>query len=226
LIRHRESTGNIVYDDHNRAVKLVGITRDVTNEVQTYEMIQREARIKDDLSGRLNAAIETAGLHCWQLSFPGPELVWSQNAVAELGAQVSELPLPELLQELMHGIHPDDVAEFTTHTDAALQQGVKTRTFRYRRIMADGSLQYFRAYHHYHCHNDQMRPYVLGACINITQQVQTSEQLRRQKEELEQLHMRIERAALSSQEGHWEVDVQSGPMVSAIMCSAGLRSRF
>ncbi len=212
LIRHRESIGNIQYDDQKQPVKLVGITRDVTNEVHTHEMIQREAQLKDELSGRLNAAIETAGMHCWQIRYPGAELVWSQNAPAELGVAAADLALPQLQERLLSSIHPDDVDELTVQMDRALQQGAGARSFRYRRCMPDGSLQYFRAYHHYYYHSDKTPSHVVGACVNVTQQFLTNEQMRRQKEELEQLHIRVERAALSSQEGHWEVDLQSGAL--------------
>ncbi len=219
VIRHRESIGNIQYDDHQQPVKLIGITRDVTNEVHTHEMIQREAMVKDELSSRLNAAIETASMHCWQMRYPGAELVWSQNAAAELGIEATQ-SLTQLQRALLDNIHPDDIHEVVDDTEQALLQGLETRSFRYRRRFPDGTVQHFRAYHHYHYHTDGTPAYVIGVSANITQQVVNSEQLRSQKQELEELHARIERAALSSQEGHWEVELQTG----ALWVSASYRA--
>ena len=220
LIRHREAIVNIQYDNQQQPAKLLGVTRDITNEVHTHEIIQREARLKDELSSRLNAAVETAGMHCWQIRYPGAELVWSQNAAAELGATASGLTLPMLQKCLLDGIHPEDIDELTSQTGQALQQGIDARSFRYRRCLSDGTVQHFRAYHHYYYQADGAPDYVIGACANITQQVVNSEQLRRQKRELEELHARIERAARSSQEGHWEVDLRSG----ALWMSASYRA--
>jgi PAS domain S-box-containing protein len=210
-IRHRETFTHIDYDRQGQAVKLTGITRDITADMQKNETIELKAQHNYELSTRLNAAIETAGMHCWQLRFLGtgrvPELVWSLNSAAEFGSGTEQLITPQPGNVLLHGIHPDDLPKFEQDFQEALQQQLATNTVLYRRLHSDGKYHHFRADHRCHFHADGTPDYVIGTCMDVTSRVETFAQIEQQKHELETLNARIERAAESSREGHWEVDL-------------------
>jgi two-component system sensor histidine kinase/response regulator len=210
LIRHREAVAEVLYDVANEPQRMIGITRDITNEVQTMTLIQRHAQQERELFDRLTTAAQAAGIHCFQVNYPGKKFVWSENARAELGYDCEGMDLEDLTQRMVGTLHPDDVALVTRESDLAMDSGVTHRTIDVRRIRNDGSLMYLRLHQHFYRHHDGSPSHIIGASLDITQEVVAARQLKEQAAELQLLHERLERAAESSQEGLFEADFITG----------------
>lgn len=209
MIRHREAVAEIIYNAAGTPVRMVGITRDITNEVQTMGLIQRQAQQERELFDRLTTAAHAAGIHCFQLNYPKRLLVWSENARVELGYACEELDLEELTKAIMGSIHPDDLAMVIAGSDEAIYSGVNQRTIEFRRVRHDGTLAHVRMHQRFYRHADGSPSHVIGAALDITQEVLAARKLQEQAEELQSMHERLERAAMASQEGLFEVDFKA-----------------
>ncbi|MGC3981831.1 MAG: PAS domain-containing protein [Steroidobacteraceae bacterium] len=213
--RHYQVHARLVYDADDKPLRLVGATNEITQEVRTSAVIQRHTEEESNLINRLTTATQAAGIHCWQVNFPNttqaddmtPAMVWSENAAQELGYQTVGNDLSTIFSACMGAIHPDDLATMTEGSNAAMRDGVEHRSCRYRSVQPDGSIRHLHAYQRFFRHPDGRPSHIIGATSDITYEVQAAQQLERQAEELRNLHTRVERAAMSSQEGHWELDL-------------------
>ena len=176
---HRLSTAEILYAENGEARRIVGVTRDVTKDVLTTEMIQRQAEEERVLRERLSTAAKAAGIHCWQLSYPGPQLVWSENVTAELGEEAADVPHSELLAKLTKSVHPDDVKVLTSIMSQAARSG-ETQSVEFRRTMPGGTVHTFRTHHRYFRTQDSESFAVIGATIDVTEQMNVQLRLKEQ----------------------------------------------
>ena len=179
---HRMSTAEIVYGENGEAHRIIGVTRDVTDDVRTNEMIQRQAEEERVLRERLSTAAKAAGIHCWQLSYPGPQLVWSENVTAELGEAAARVPLSELLAKLMEHLHPKDIGVLTSGIALTGNSG-ETNTIEFRRILPDGTQRTFRTHHRYFGKKDSKAFSIIGATVDVTEQVKVQVKLKEQAEQ-------------------------------------------
>ena len=67
ITRHMATFAHIVRDEHGAAVRLVGATSDITNEVQTTALLQRQAEQERQLIDRLHMATQAAGISSWEI---------------------------------------------------------------------------------------------------------------------------------------------------------------
>ena len=207
-ICYRASNAEIVYGEDGQAKRIIGVTRDVTQDVQTNNMIQQQAEQERLLRVRLATAAQAVGIHCWQLNFtPQPQMVWSENIAMELGEDAEQIPLEERIERLCASVHPDDLPELIGKDSLRARMGEKNHVIQFRRTMPDGRVRYMQSYHHYFVDADGKLVQIIGATVEITKHVAAQIKLKEQAEELADAKRRMERASASSQEGHWELDL-------------------
>ena len=180
---HRQTSAEIVYDENREARRIIGVTRDVTHDVQTTQTIQRQAQEERVLRERLTTAAHAAGIHCWQLQYPGPQMVWSENIAAELGEGTGYIAQEDLLTRLCADLHPDDVELITSGVARATAGGKSQHTIAFRRVLADGSVRHFRAHHSYFRTGAGVPLRVIGATIDVTDHVNAHTRLKEQAEQ-------------------------------------------
>ncbi|MES1190754.1 MAG: response regulator [Steroidobacter sp.] len=167
--------------------------------------------IAHDINGEffrhLRIAAHVAHAHYWRIELPSLTLTWSEHPEAVLDGLGVVHDSATVNALMWRTVHPDDVQrvkELLAHPPA--DHG----SFEFRRIAADNSIRHFRASYRYFCKDGDTPAHVIGATQDISNEVQAKRQLEQQAQEMKILHERLERAAQSSQEGHWEADFVNG----------------
>jgi len=211
VTRHREGVAEIIYDHNGQAVRMIGATSDITNEVQTVALIQRQAQQERELFDRLTTATQAAGMHCFQYDLEQKMVTWSDNARVEYGAAANDWSPEELSEHMAASVHPDDRG-FETRPSIVVDgdTGAERQVFEFRRFRPDGTLAYTRMYQRPCRDTSGKITHNLCASLDITQEVQAARKLKEQAAELQLMQERLERAAIASQEGLYEMDFVSG----------------
>ncbi|HEX2583592.1 MAG TPA: PAS domain-containing protein, partial [Steroidobacteraceae bacterium] len=152
-------------------------------------------------------ASKIASAHFWRYNLPELKLVWSENPGAELGGIDVRNRTSDLSSTLRDTLHEEDrervLSLLSTPVDDA-------GSFEFRRVTADGGIKHLRS--RYECFRDQhgKLTHIIGSTQDVSDEVLAKQQLEQQATEVKALHERLERAAQSSQEGHWEADFVTG----------------
>lgn len=159
----------------------------------------------DELFRHLSIASHVINAHYWRYDLPELKLVWSKNSDAEPGTKHGELN--DLNTTIWNTIHPEDLQRVRS---LLANLPTDTGSFEFRRMTDKDAVCYLRA--SYQCfRNDNGSPsHIIGATQDISNEVLAKQQLEQQACEMKSLHERLERAAQSSQEGHWEADFVTG----------------
>ncbi|HVY22883.1 MAG TPA: response regulator [Steroidobacteraceae bacterium] len=158
-------------------------------------------------AARMNLAARAAGLWIWECDPLTGEFIWDLNRPAELG--LNDVPYPQLRQRLMEIANPDEFAEMIEVRNRAIANRETRYVCRYS--LRNRSVQRSREVVANLSYDADGKPVqLMGVTHDITNEVQTLMLMQRQAEELQQMQERLERAAMSSQEGLFEVDLISG----------------
>ena len=114
-----ELTGQTLYDDAGRAVRMVGTVQDVTNR----KIAEEALRLGEE---RLRLALHASNMVAWDLDLTTGYVSCTDNSLALLG--ITSGPLSELLGH----VHPDDRDKLTPLSLTALAEGTHTLEVRYQ----------------------------------------------------------------------------------------------
>jgi two-component system, sensor histidine kinase and response regulator len=182
---------------NQNAGELLGVTRDVTEEV---ERIERQ-RV---LANRLNMATEAAGVCCWEIDMQARRFLWIENPLPNLiGAHELGYSL-DLYRDRMD---PDDRAAIEATLQNALENDLDHVSYRYRVQGRTDRVVYVQT-HAQIQRRDDGNIHMFGVSWDATPEVEAADQLRQQAQLLRDAERRLERASLSSSEGHWEYDME------------------
>ncbi|GFE89308.1 PAS domain-containing protein [Steroidobacter agaridevorans] len=180
--------------------ELIGVTRDITEEVEHASQQQM-------LAVRLNMATEAANISCWEIDSKARRFAWIENPLCNLFGDTPDLSLDAYLDKL----HPDDRDEIEAVVARARAQGEERISYRYRIRGADGRLLNMQT-HARVLSTDDGYLRLLGVSWDITKEIEAADRLQQQTQMLREVEKRLERASLSSSEGHWEKDLVHGRM--------------
>ncbi|MET0534258.1 MAG: PAS domain-containing protein, partial [Steroidobacter sp.] len=182
---------------HDQQGELLGVSRDVTDEV---ERIEQQRRLAD----RLNMATEAAGVCCWEVNLEARRFLWIENPLPNLvSAQDLGYSL-DLYREIMD---PDDRDTIEVALRNAIENGLERISYRYRIRGRNGKFVHVQTHAQVMRHTDG-NVHMFGVSWDTTSEVQAAEQLRQHAQMLRDAERRLERASLSSSEGHWEYDLE------------------
>ena len=173
----------------------------------TNVLQQPDTDICAQINQHLRVASRVANTHYWRYDFPGPKLVWSENPGVELGEIDARNRCSDLSSLIWNTLHDDDKDKVLAQlANPPTDKG----TFEFRRIGNNGTIRHLRT--HYECFRDHKHElaYIIGATQDISDEALARQQIAQQAVEVTALHARLERAAQSSQEGHWEADFATG----------------
>lgn len=212
LVRHMQSYAQIVRDVDGQAIRLLGATTDITNEVQTNELLQRQAEQERALLDRLNIATQAAGISSWEIDVEGRRFLWVENSLKGMRDVMQD---GGALDAAAAHIHPEDRDSFTTQLRHAFANQLDRISYRYRAFNNDGGLEHVQV-HGRLLQDDAGRTLrVLGVSWNVTSEVEAAEQLERQARHermlLDRFSMATEAAGIAS----WEVDMDTRRFVLA-----------
>jgi PAS domain S-box-containing protein len=194
-IRHMQSQARIVRDANNVPIRVLGATWDVTNEVQTSQMMQRQAEQERQLLDRFAIATQAANINSWEMRLDKPAIVWHDNFHPALLTDGSNDPLPGVIARQ----HPNDKGAFGAALAAAIKNKTDIVSYRYR--VRDGDNKWQHTQNHARLFfNENGRPIrALGVTWFVTAEVEAAEQLRHTEQ-------RLGRAIHGTQDGLWEID--------------------
>lgn len=124
--------GRAIYDADDRAVRMVGITLDISDRKQLEADIQKSEE-------QLRLALDLNHIGMWDWNVATGEATWNDYNYRLLGYQPGEV---EPSYQLWHShIHPDDLADL----DQKIDRSLKTQTdykAEFRVILPDGSIRW------------------------------------------------------------------------------------
>jgi two-component system, sensor histidine kinase and response regulator len=204
-IRHIQAYARTSADAAGNPVRSVGVSWDITSEVEAAEQLAVKVGNERQLLERLSVAIQAAGLNCWEFSYASDKFTWIDQLPDPHDAR--ELGIEEANRVLSGSAVPEDVAAVRAETERALAAGAQTLSSRMRCVGTDGRTQYHQIYQRFFRDADGRPVRALGATRDVTEEVEAAERLKEQAEQLHEAQRRLERASLSVQEGHWEIDL-------------------
>ncbi|MBM0103754.1 PAS domain-containing protein [Steroidobacter sp. S1-65] len=157
------------------------------------------------LAQRLNIATEAAGISCWEVDPQAGRFVWIDNPYREIFGDAGEPSLALYLEKF----HPEDRAMVKTLWVEARDRGEDRISYRYRIQSMSGRMLTMQT-HARLLRGENGHVQLLGVSWDITNEIEAAERLQQQTQMLRDVERRLERASLSSSEGHWEKDLVTG----------------
>ena len=202
-IRHVQAFARTYCDAAGKPQRSLGVSWDVTQEVEAAERAARDAAKERELLERLSVATHAAGLQCWEYDFEHAKVLWLDY---DLGAGGQT---PESVQEAgkarYASILPEDLQEVKSIANAAQMRQEPMISARYRRRDPDGTVHYVQTYQRFFYDRDGKPARTLGANIDVTESYQ-------RQAELEALSIRFEIATRAAQAGVWEWQERSNEL--------------
>jgi PAS domain S-box-containing protein len=173
-IVHMRVDGALISDGATGRSRLVGISRNVTEERLAAEAL----RISEE---RVRLATEAAGVSTWELDVETGSIVSSANAERVRGS-----PPPHNDEDAQAIIHPDDLVHVTERRATAIRTG-EPLDIEYRTVDPEtGAITWLRAQGNV-VRDESGHPHrLVGVVQNVTAQKTVEEALRRSTEDLEQ----------------------------------------
>jgi two-component system, sensor histidine kinase and response regulator len=207
-IRHIQAYARTTTDANSRPLRSLGVSWDVTAEVEAAEQLRRNTEQQSKLLEHLSLATSATGMECFEFDYSRERMTWYHGSLAESAQEADDGDA--IAQRTLASVLPEDSATVRAATEKALADGLASMTIRMRRRGPDGEVRHCQLYQRF-IRDAEGRPLrALGAVRDITVEVEAAEQFRAQAEALHDAQRRLERASLSIHEGHWELDLLSG----------------
>src|SRR5579872_3967016 len=204
-VRHMQAYARTSTDEDGQPRRSLGVSWDITQEVEATQRLQAIAEHDRKLSEHLSLATSAVGMQCWEFEYATDTFTWFHELPDEMGTE--GLSTRQTGEVLMAAILPEDAEAVRRETEAALAAGAASMTTRMRRRTTDGRVRHVQLYQRF-TRDTAGRPVrAIGATRDITIEVETADRFREQAEQLRDAQRRLERASLSIHEGHWELDL-------------------
>jgi two-component system, sensor histidine kinase and response regulator len=170
----------------------------------TSQLESRLAHSERALIERLSVATQAAGIYVWEFDWLKGAISWDENRLTRKGA--NRHFGQEFGSEFFKYVHPEDRGIGMTAMQTAVAAGESDASFRYRLRLADETMRHIQAYARTYTDAAGKPLRSVGVSWDVTAEVAAAEQLEQQAQALRAAQRRLERASLSIQEGHWEID--------------------
>jgi signal transduction histidine kinase len=194
FICHIEAFVETECDAQGRLARSLGVSWDVTPEVEAAERAARDASVQRELLERLSVATKAAGLQSFEFDFKSGKMVcFDYGDAADNNPEAAQ----RLGDATLASILPEDLQQVKDATAAAIAGHESMMSIRYRRRDPEGSVRYIQSYHQFVYDQDGNATRALGANIDITE-------LHQRQVELEALSVRFGIATRAAHAGVWE----------------------
>ena len=194
-IRHVQAFARTYCDAAGKPQRSLGVSWDVTQEVEAAARAARDAAKERELRERLGVVTQAVGLQCWEYDFKQANLVWLDYVSGdESGGSASAQQAGDALYA---SILPEDKLELQRLSDAALEKHEPMISARFRCRDSDGALRYIDTYHRFFYDSQGQPTRTLGANIDVTESYQ-------RQLDLEVLSIRFGIATRAAKAGVWE----------------------
>ncbi len=190
---HRDASG--------AATRLLGVSWDVSKEVLHAAELESKAAQESALIERLNVTTKAAGIAPWEFDIKSHGFSWHGPRPPCFG--LDDVPLKDYFRRVEGLIIPEDQGILVRAPTEAIERNADSYEYVFRVNGKDGAIHHMQNYARIMRDRHGQIRYVVGVTLDVTQNVLATEQLRA-------VERRLERASLSSFEGHWEADLGSG----------------
>ncbi len=194
-IRHVQAFARTYIDAAGKPQRSLGVSWDVTQEVEAAERAARDASKERQLLERLSVASQAAGLQSWEYDFKRMKVTWLDVGVEQ--GDLTREAIEAAGEALFAQILPEDRQAGMELTDAATARHEPMMSSRCRRRDADGNLRYVQIYQRFIYDENGERLRSMGAVLDVTESFQ-------RQAELEALSIRFGIATRAAQAGVWE----------------------
>jgi two-component system sensor histidine kinase/response regulator len=191
---------------HARTVLI--ITGDRDGAAEAVLPPQQEGQKEITLIERVGVATQAAGVKCWEFSYLEDRFTWYDRLSQEPTVNAAEIL--EGNRDLAETIFPEDQIAMRKAVEQALAAGAETLSSVMRKRDAAGNTHHYKVHQRFF-RDEAGRPLrAVGATRDITAEIDAAEEMRQQTELLRETQRRLDRASLSIQEGHWELELLTG----------------
>jgi PAS domain S-box-containing protein len=215
-VHHLQHHARLFVDEHGRPCRALGLTWDITNEIEAAAQLEGQAQEQRILRERLSIATLSAGISSWEIDLANSKFLWVDNAIRALGGARED----DALNTFRERIHPEDKHLFGAAIGQAAKAGRDLIAYRYRAFDPTGKLAHVQVHAKLYFNSAGRAVRALGVAWDCTIEVESAEEIARQAKQLHDTERRLERASLSSSEGHWEWDLVSGLAWQSSSCHA------
>jgi two-component system, sensor histidine kinase and response regulator len=196
---HMQTSGRVLFDAQRKPVRLIGVSYEVTDEVNASVLLQQQAEQLRSAERRLERASLSSFEGHWEADLGSGHLWYSSSFRTLLGYQADELaPRVGTLEFL---IHADDQAAYRAalkdHVEHDSAYDIETRL-----RMASGEYRWFSMRGMAERDGNGVASVMAGSIQDIHQQKLV-------EDALQSAQRRFQRAINGTQDGLWELDVNS-----------------
>ena len=207
-LHHMQNYARIMRDKHGRVRYVVGVTWDATRDVLATEQLRNHAEENRRLVDQLNMATESAGISSWELDLVTRRYLRLENPIESLSHNATGKVDMDSLEAV---VVAEDRPRFAEVIHTALANKTDRVALRFRAHGKGGrGIVHVQSFGRLILDAAGRPARLLGVSWDISEEVAASLLRQQQTEQLRAAERRLERASLSSFEGHWEADLRSG----------------
>jgi hypothetical protein len=164
-----------VFRNGGKAVRILGVARDVTDEVRYAEQLRLQAEQERILTERLSMATHAAGINSWEVDVRSREVVlWSHQ---HQQPRADMVPGRYPLDELDRILHPEDAGIFDRCVAQASATESDTVSYQMRRVRPGGGYDHIQNHARLIRGTDGAVLRAVGISWDITQEIEAAQSL-------------------------------------------------
>ena len=183
-------------------MRALGVSWDITREVEAAAKLERQTAEQRRLLERLKLSTEAAAISCWEVDLDTRRFAFYDDSIVPLHGVDK---FSGTTDEFFASIHPEDSRKFLEHVRESVIARRDRFSCRYRMPRPEGRFIHIQTHVHVMIDDTGRGRRLLGVSWDITKEIEAAERL-------QDAERRLERASLSSLEGHWEYDVNGARM--------------
>ena len=199
-VRFVQLRGVVFRDSHGRAIRVVGLTIDMSEQVDAAKLLAEQAE-------RLSVTTKAAGIAPWEFDIKSHCFSWHGPRPPCFG--MDDVPLKDYFRHVESIVIPEDQGILVRAPIEAIERNAESYEYTFRVIGIDGELHHMQNYARIMRDKHGRVRYVVGVTWDATRDVLATEQLKKHAEEnrrlVDQLNMATESAGIST----WELDLNT-----------------
>jgi PAS domain S-box-containing protein len=203
-MRHIQAYARTYVDARNKPQRSLGVSWDVTSEVQAAERLARQAAETADAQRRLERASRSIHEGHWEIDWLAGRHWASSNYYALLGYQPGEIEF-DTFDKLDSIIHPDDLANVKSAIERHIGDGSRLYDVELRIAVKEGGYSWFRL-------RGSAERDADGRVVRMAGSIHSIQKQKMAEDALREAQARFDRAVQGTQDGLWEADMIAGHM--------------